>query len=59
VPKVNDILVSNVNRLISLKKNNPKLDTSLLESEVDSLVYSLYGLTEEEIQVIEGGKIEL
>jgi hypothetical protein len=32
-------------------------DTSALESEiVDVLVYGLYGLSEEEILIVEGGK---
>jgi len=26
-----------------------------LESEIDRLVYKLYGLTEEEIRIVEGG----
>ena len=35
-------------------KNNPSADTSVLEWEIDELVYELYGLTEEEIALIEG-----
>jgi hypothetical protein len=30
-------------------------DTSALEREIDRLVYGLYGLTEEEIRIVEGG----
>ncbi|MGE4287033.1 MAG: TaqI-like C-terminal specificity domain-containing protein, partial [Phycisphaerae bacterium] len=30
-------------------------DTAALEAEVDRLVYDLYGLTEEEIKIVEGG----
>jgi len=44
--KVDQILVS--------KKENPKADTSALEREIDELVYKLYGLTEEEIRIVEG-----
>jgi len=29
-------------------------DTSVLEGRIDELVYALYGLTEEEIAVVEG-----
>jgi len=29
-------------------------DTSALKSEIDSLIYQLYGLTEEEIKIVEG-----
>ncbi len=35
------------------KKYNPSADTSALESEIDRLVYQLYGLTEEEIKIVE------
>jgi hypothetical protein len=31
-------------------------DTSALEREIDVLVYGLYGLSEEEIKIIEGEK---
>ncbi len=31
-------------------------DTSALEREIDVLVYGLYGLSEDEIRIIEGGK---
>ena len=43
-----------VNEILSLKKANPEADTSVLEAEIDALVYELYGLTEEEIVVVEG-----
>jgi hypothetical protein len=33
---------------------NPTADISLLETEIDRLVYDLYGLTEEEIAIVEG-----
>lgn len=36
------------------KKIDPKADTRELEAEIDQLVYKLYGLTEEEIAVVEG-----
>lgn len=32
-----------------------KADTTALEQQIDSLVYKLYGLTQEEIAVIEKG----
>jgi len=32
-------------------------DTSALEGEIDRMVYELYGLTEEEIAIVEG-KVE-
>lgn len=42
-----------VNKILSIKKQNPKADTYDLESQIDQLVYKLYDLTEEEIQIIE------
>jgi len=36
------------------KKQNPDADTSQLEKEIDQLIYNLYDMTQEEIQVIEG-----
>lgn len=32
---------------------NPQANTSKLEREIDVLVYALYGLTEEEIAIVE------
>jgi len=43
-----------VTQILSIKKNDPAADTSDLESEIDRLVYELYGLTEEEIRIVEG-----
>jgi hypothetical protein len=48
-------IVSLVTQILSAKKKNPASDTSELEREVDELVYGLYGLTEGEIAVVEGG----
>jgi hypothetical protein len=42
-----------VNKLLEIKKENPTADTSSLEAEIDQLVYGLYGLTEEEIGIVE------
>ena len=43
-----------VEKIIDLKTVNPSADISALESEIDRLVYQLYGLTEEEIRIVEG-----
>jgi len=43
-----------VTRILAAKQTDPKSDTTVLESEVDALVYGLYGLTEEEIAIVEG-----
>ena len=42
-----------VERILTLKRNDPHADVSALEAEIDRLVYKLYELTEEEIAIIE------
>jgi len=42
-----------VDNILEAKKQNPQADTRDLEQEIDNLVYKLYGLTEEEIKIIE------
>lgn len=41
-------------QILSAKKQDSKANTSALEKEIDELVYQLYGLTEEEIKIVEG-----
>ena len=36
------------------KRLNPNADTSASEQEIDRLVYKLYNLTDEEIEIVEG-----
>lgn len=43
-------------RILAAKKSNPAADTSALERGIDNLVYKLYGLSAEEIKIIEGVK---
>ena len=47
-------MVALVEQILAEKKADPAADTSSLESEIDKLVYKLYGLTGEEIEVVEG-----
>jgi adenine-specific DNA-methyltransferase len=42
-----------VDEIISVKQNTQSADTILLETEIDRLVYELYGLTEEETKIVE------
>ena len=42
-----------VRSIMRKKEENPAADTSALEAEIDQLVYELYGLTEEEIALVE------
>ncbi|QYA26728.1 hypothetical protein G3I01_14910 [Gramella sp. MT6] len=52
-PEIEDKLKSQVASLLKIKKENPSADNSSLEKEIDRLVYELYGLTEEEIEIVE------
>jgi len=49
-------IIAIVSQIIALKKYDPMADTCALEKEVDQLVYELYGLTEEEIKIVEGDR---
>jgi len=42
-----------VDQILTAKKANPNADTTALEAEIDKLVYELYGLTDEEIAIVE------
>ena len=44
-----------VDRILKAKDADANAATGVLEAEIDRLVYGLYGLTEEEIAVVEGG----
>jgi hypothetical protein len=46
-------IITLVDRILSAKKNDPQADTATLEAEIDRLVYDLYGLTEDEIKIVE------
>lgn len=46
-------LESLVNQILTLKKQNKDADTKNLESQIDQLVYKLYDLTPEEIEIVE------
>ncbi|MFM6267344.1 MAG: Eco57I restriction-modification methylase domain-containing protein, partial [Dolichospermum sp.] len=57
IPKATDTqdacVTRNVDKILEIKRQNPKADTTKLEREIDEIVYKLYDLTEEEIQIIE------
>ena len=46
-------IINKVRDIIEIKSKNKFLDTSGIEEELNSLVYQLYGLTEEEIKIVE------
>jgi hypothetical protein len=43
-----------VSKIIQLKQSDPAADTTALEREIDVLVYGLYGLSAEEVAIVEG-----
>ncbi|MFN3533709.1 MAG: hypothetical protein ACK41Q_14600 [Candidatus Brocadia sp.] len=43
-----------VDQILAAKKKDPNANTSALEQEIDEMVYKLYGLTEEEIAIVDG-----
>ena len=47
-------MIELVETIISIKKQDKNSDTTVLEHEIDQLVYKLYGLTDEEIAIVEG-----
>lgn len=51
-------IIALVNKILAAKKANPQADTSAWERAIDGLVYGLYGLTEEEVKVVEGGRVK-
>ena len=42
-----------VDEILAAKRADPNADTADLETEIDQLVYKLYGLTDEEIAAVE------
>ena len=46
-------LVTCVDSIIAIKTNNPQADTTILEERIKQFIYRLYGLTQEEIALIE------
>ena len=43
-----------VDRILAAKQRDAKADVSALERAIDELVYGLYGLTPDEIKIVEG-----
>ncbi len=52
--KEQEPFIEKVNQILSLKKENPESDTSVLEKEIDEMVYKLYDLTADEVAIVEG-----
>jgi hypothetical protein len=46
-------IIDLVDQILSAKKANPSADTSSLEQQIDLLVYHLYGLTYDEVLIVD------
>lgn len=54
--KKKEIISQKVTSILLTKQTNPLTDTTTEERKIDRIVYDLYGLTEEEIAIVEGTK---
>ena len=45
--------INKVNKILSTKSQDPKADTQNIEQKIDAMVYKFYGLTAEEIKIVE------
>ncbi|EAI4081483.1 class I SAM-dependent DNA methyltransferase [Campylobacter jejuni] len=52
--KIADELINLVDEILKIKEQDKNANTQELENKINSLVYKLYNLTEEEIKIIEG-----
>ena len=48
-------IIKIVDEIITHKKTDSRYDTSILEQQIDTIVYNIYGLTDSEIKFIEKG----
>ena len=51
-PAQQQAIIALVDKILAAKKQDSSIDTTALESKIDELVYDLYGLTEEEKDII-------
>lgn len=47
------VIDEKVSRILSAKQSDPSADTTVLENEIDFMVYKLYGLTYDELLVVD------
>nr|WP_251825502.1 hypothetical protein [Campylobacter jejuni] len=52
--KIADELINLVDEILKVKEQDKNANTQELENKINSLVYKLYNLNEEEIKTIEG-----
>lgn len=53
IPKNQKPYIDLVDSILAAKHSDPKTDTSALEAKIDSMLYELYGIAENEIAIIE------
>jgi len=53
-PEAQTQLATLADQVIAAKTADPKADTSAIEEQINTLVYKAYGLSEEEIKIVEG-----
>ena len=51
--KLLDRIINNVDEILKMKSENSSRDVSIIEKEIDKIVYELYDLTEEEVGIVE------
>ncbi len=51
--KTQDKIIEIVDKILIEKQNNTNSDTTILENQIDNLVYKIYDLTPEEIKIVE------
>lgn len=56
-PQQIKIIEEKVSQIQTLKREDLKSDIAKIESEIDRLVYELFGLTAEEVRIVEGREI--
>ena len=47
-------IIALVNRILMIKKEDPQANVATMEADIDRQVYELYGLTEDDIKIVEG-----
>ena len=56
-PNMDNLLILDIEKIVDeiliRKRGNPSIDTSDMESEIDNLVYHLYGLTYDEVLIVD------
>ena len=52
-PEQQQPIIELVEQLLSAKWENPKAESAADERQIDALIYALYGLTDDEVAIVE------